>query len=574
MPLKSGSSQKTISENITELIRAGHPKDQAAAIAYKEAGEARDEDISAAGVRLRSPAGRVLYLKRADTCPEPGTWAWPGGSLEDGEPPEHAARREFMEETGHQIDGALSGPVVSNGFATYDAMCSDEFAPIMCDESCGFEWADSCPEPAHPNLVSDACRLASDSALAFDRASVRSFDADGRLHVELAHISKATVNPYLGREINAAQAEDDNWSQLEDDKIYYLLRDPKELEKAAPTFNNLPVLNRHIPQSAIAPQKDAIIGATGSSAKFDSPYLNDELVIWSQPDIDGIVSDEKKQISCAYRYRADMTPGTFEGEHYDGVMRDIVGNHVAVVIEGRAGPDVVIGDSKESVSMAVKKDKSRRAEAVSAFTSYAQDADLEDLSRVIDAIKSPEKEESMDPENMPGKPDMAETPIEEDGAAEFLKSKGLSDEDIAALMEMLKAKKEEPVAEAPAQDEEPEAEKEKKEDEKVAMDAAINAAVAAVTRKMNAARAAEKEVTSVVGALSVACDSASDFYRAGIECLNARDGLGIDVKGLPEVALRPMFNVCSKGVKSSAVAEDAALPSSRMSLDDFLGKKD
>ncbi|MCV5420626.1 DUF2213 domain-containing protein, partial [Escherichia coli] len=30
---------------------------------------------------------------------------------------------------------------------------------------------------------------------------------------------------------------------------------------------------------------------------------------------------------------------------YDGVMRDIVGNHVALVTEGRAGSDVVVGDS-------------------------------------------------------------------------------------------------------------------------------------------------------------------------------------------------------------------------------------
>lgn len=41
MPLKKGSSQKVISANIAELIRAGHPPAQAAAIAYKEAGKSR-----------------------------------------------------------------------------------------------------------------------------------------------------------------------------------------------------------------------------------------------------------------------------------------------------------------------------------------------------------------------------------------------------------------------------------------------------------------------------------------------------------------------------------------------------
>ena len=39
-----------------------------------------------------------------------------------------------------------------------------------------------------------------------------------------------------------------------------------------------------------------------------------------------------------------MTPGDYQGEPYDGLMRDIVGNHVALVREGRAGADVVVGD--------------------------------------------------------------------------------------------------------------------------------------------------------------------------------------------------------------------------------------
>jgi hypothetical protein len=61
--------------------------------------------------------------------------------------------------------------------------------------------------------------------------------------------------------------------------------------------------------------------------------------------IDLVESEIQKELSSAYRYRADMTPGSYEGENYDGVMRDIVGNHVALVKEGRAGSDVVVGDS-------------------------------------------------------------------------------------------------------------------------------------------------------------------------------------------------------------------------------------
>ena len=182
--------------------------------------------------------------------------------------------------------------------------------------------------------------------IALDRASVRSFDQDGRLHVEITNISKACVNPYRGDEIPDAAG-----LGIDPSRIYQLLRDPKELEKAALSFNSVPLMIVHKLTSAEAHPRMLTVGTTGSDATFEAPYLKNSLVIWDQEGIDLIESGEQKELSSAYRYRADMTPGTYEGAHYDGVMRDIRGNHVALVAEGRAGSDVVVGDANPDAVM-------------------------------------------------------------------------------------------------------------------------------------------------------------------------------------------------------------------------------
>lgn len=199
----------------------------------------------------------------------------------------------------------------------------------------------------------------SESRLAFDRASVRSYDQDGRLHVQITNISKANICPYLGKEI-----PDSEKLGLDPDRVYNLLRDPEELAKSVPTWNNIPLLSVHKPVHVDDPKKELIVGSTGTDASFDNPYLRQSLVVWDGVAIAGIEDEEQKELSCGYRYRADMTPGVFEGAAYDGVMRDIRGNHVALVVEGRAGSDIVVGDSKLDegvIAMSDKKFLSRKA---------------------------------------------------------------------------------------------------------------------------------------------------------------------------------------------------------------------
>jgi hypothetical protein len=173
--------------------------------------------------------------------------------------------------------------------------------------------------------------------LALDRAGARSFDADGRLHVGVANISKANVCDYQAEEIPDWQA-----LGLQRGRVYKLLRPAEELAKAASTFNNIPLLSEHVPVDARDHRPDLVIGAIGSQCAFVSPYLHNSLVCWVQDAINGIVSGKKRELSSAYRYRAVMEAGNFEGVRFDGRMVDLVGNHVALVPEGRVGPDVAL----------------------------------------------------------------------------------------------------------------------------------------------------------------------------------------------------------------------------------------
>lgn len=239
-----------------------------------------------------------------------------------------------------------------------------------------------------------------DGKLAFDR-SVRSYDQDGRLRVGTSPITKATVNPYYGREI-----PDNQKLGLDPDRIYYLLRDPAELQKAVSTFNNLPLLIKHQPIDVDNHPKELVIGTTGSNAEWCDPYIQIDLTFWDAAAIAGIETKEQTELSSAYRYTADMTPGTYQGMRYDGVMRNIQGNHVALVDVGRAGRDVVVQDNDPFIRKSPMSKEQKLAEAIAKAKQalMATDAKPEDMERILrqvaqdaeEAAKAEAKEKAED----------------------------------------------------------------------------------------------------------------------------------------------------------------------------------
>lgn len=381
--------------------------------------------------------------------------------------------------------------------------------------------------------------------MAMDRQSVRRVDAQGFLHVETSPISKANICPYYGREIPG-------WQQLglDGDRVYRLFRDPEELAKAADTFNNLPLLSEHVPVDADTIPDHLIVGSTGSHCAFDGQYLNNSLSVWKRPAINGVNSKRKRQLSSAYRYAADMTPGEYGGLPYDGVMRHIVGNHVALVFEGRAGPDVVVGDKAMKITSRTAL-MAHGALAALVVPLLAKDAQID----ITDAL------EGVTGETMLGMDAAIADKVIALVTPHLATDQALTVDTVKATIALV------PVI---AQDDNIDVKIEAKPADKVTnvtnvvgMDeAAVNAKVAeasttAYARAMAegaAIRTAEKAVAPFVGELP-AMDSAAGYYKVGLAHFK------VDTAALPEESYAATFNaVAAATVASKAnvrIAQDS-----------------
>ena len=119
----------------------------------------------AAGI-LFVAGDRVLLLKRsAAASVGANTWGLPAGSIEPGETPERAARRETHEEVGHAYTGPLKRLwQTRDGFVVYGAGLARPFAVQLNHEHTEFQWArfDALPAPLFPNFGRELVAMAAD----------------------------------------------------------------------------------------------------------------------------------------------------------------------------------------------------------------------------------------------------------------------------------------------------------------------------------------------------------------------------------------------------------------------------
>lgn len=188
--------------------------------------------------------------------------------------------------------------------------------------------------------------VALDRAVAFDRASARIADVNGWHEVKDNPISKVGVFDYHGSSLPGAPDQN---------KVYRIYRPAEELSDPAflDSLRLLPWIDEHVMlgakdiPGAVAAEERGVHGVMGEEVRFDGNYVRTNLKVFSEGMaqlIDPANPQGKRDLSLGYRCTYDWTPGVFEGKPYDAVQRKLRGNHLALVREGRMGPDVAVLD--------------------------------------------------------------------------------------------------------------------------------------------------------------------------------------------------------------------------------------
>ena len=259
-------------------------------------------------------------------------------------------------------------------------------------------------------------------------------------------LSKVGIFPYLGRQIS---------SDLEPDKIYQVLRPEEELSKpeTIASLKLIPLVNEHemLGENFTPAEKKGTHGVTGDNAEFNNGLLSNDLKIFSE-SLKQEIQNGKKELSAGYFCNYDLTPGEYNGQHYDAVQRDIKFNHIALVEEGRMGHDVRVMDCQitydtiQDILEIQQKENNMTDE-----TKTAQDVDKRELIREIMAIAA-----KPDSDFEGGEEEKIETISKKAEQLGYNPSEtGANDEDVN--IEINQAGEEEaPIEKAPAVDEDPE----------------------------------------------------------------------------------------------------------------------
>lgn len=198
---------------------------------------------------------------------------------------------------------------------------------------------------------------------------------EGYLICRNVPIGRIGYMEYFGEEIGL---EDRRGEKI---KVF---RKPEELfsKKTIASFEGKPATNEH-PSNMVDVDTISSFGRGHTeNVRQEGDFLMADLYI-TDAGLISEIENGKREVSCGY--------DCMWIEHDDGTweQKEIVGNHVAVVQAGRAGPRVAIKDSKyDGGSTKMSKKVNKSFLAALGLKAFAKDADPEEIAKAMDELNN------------------------------------------------------------------------------------------------------------------------------------------------------------------------------------------
>jgi hypothetical protein len=189
-------------------------------------------------------------------------------------------------------------------------------------------------------------------------------------------------------------------------------RPPEEVSRpdSLLSMGGLPVTLEHPPQ-LLTPDtvRQHTRGHSGTQVEFTDGFVHGTVTLTDREAIEAVKRRDAVELSVGYRCEYDPTPGTApDGTRYDGVQRNISGNHLAVTRKARAGSEVCLhfdsADADDPPIVAVSADLLPSLPEATPMPAPAQPTDRADMKS--SAKSKANAEEEMDPEEMEGEGEM------------------------------------------------------------------------------------------------------------------------------------------------------------------------
>jgi uncharacterized protein len=125
-------------------------------------------------------------------------------------------------------------------------------------------------------------------------------------------------------------------------RLEYRPEEEVAADAALDSFREKCVTKEHPPVLLDASNtKDYAVGFTSADVSYSEGFVESTLTVTDKEAIDEIMRGNVREVSCGYKVDYSPEPGTTpDGQHYDGIQKNIRGNHVAIVNRARGGAQV------------------------------------------------------------------------------------------------------------------------------------------------------------------------------------------------------------------------------------------